>query len=181
MTTKDYSKPQWFLIYTKPRQEERAKENLESQGFETFLPMIAYEKIKQPKLYSLKPMFPRYLFTKFNVEKNNWVHIKSTRGVSHVITFGDKLTEVPDSVVDFLKTKVDDHNVIKLKVTRPVFQKGDKVVINKGVFQGKEAQFLTTTGKERVRILLKLMNELIITEVPGHDVGRKAIIETFKL
>ena len=61
MTTKDYSKPQWFLIYTKPRQEERAKENLENQGFETFLPMIAFEKIKQPKLYSLKPMFPRYL------------------------------------------------------------------------------------------------------------------------
>ncbi len=181
MTTKDYSKPQWFLIYTKPRQEERAKENLENQGFETFLPMIAYEKIKQPKLYSLKPMFPRYLFTKFNVEKNNWTYLKSTRGVSHVITFGDKLTEVPDSVVDFLKTKVDDHNVIKLKVTRPIFQKGDKLVINKGVFQGKEANFLSTTGKERVRILLKLMNELIITEVPGHDVGRKAIIETFKL
>ena len=181
MTTKDYSKPQWFLIYTKPRQEERAKENLENQGFETFLPMIAYEKIKQPKLYSLKPMFPRYLFTKFNVEKNNWVRIKSTRGVSHVITFGDKLREVPDSVVDFLKTKVDDNNVIKLKVTRPVFQKGDKLVINKGVFQGKEANFLSTTGKERVRILLKLMNELIITEVPGHDVGRKAVMETFQL
>ena len=181
MTTKDYSKPQWFLIYTKPRQEERAKENLENQGFETFLPMIAYEKIKQPKLYSLKPLFPRYLFTKFNIEKNNWVHIKSTRGVSHVITFGDKLTEVPDSVVDFLKTKVDDHNVIKLKVTRPVFQKGDKLVIKKGVFQGKEAKFLSMTGKERVRVLLKLMNKLIITEVPGHDVGRKAIIETFQL
>ena len=62
-----------------------------------------------------------------------------------------------------------------------LFQKGDKLVINKGVFQGKEANFLSTTGKERVRILLKLMNELIITEVPGHDVGRKAIIETFKL
>ena len=85
MTTKDYIKPQWFLIYTKPRQEERAKENLENQGFETFLPMIAYEKIKQPKLYSLKPLFPRYLFTQFNKEKNNWVHIKSTRGVSHIV------------------------------------------------------------------------------------------------
>ncbi len=181
MDTQSYFKPQWFLIYTKPHQEERAKENLENQGFKTFLPMIAYEKIKQPKLYSLKPMFPRYLFTKFNVEKNNWTYLKSTRGVSHVITFGDKLTEVPDSVVDFLKTKVDDHNVIKLKVTRPVFQKGDKLVIKKGVFQGKEAKFLSTTGKERVRILLKLMNELIITEVPGHDLERKAIIETFKL
>jgi len=181
VTTKDYIKPQWFLIYTKPREEERAKENLENQGFETFLPMIASEKIKQPQSFSLKPMFPRYLFTKFNIEKNNWVHIKSTRGVSDVITFGDKLTGVPDSVVDFLKTKVDDHNVIKLKVTRPEFQKGDKLVITKGVFQGKEANFLSATGKERVRILLKLMNQLIITEVPGHDVGRKAIIETFKL
>ena len=181
MTTKDYIKPQWFLIYTKPRQEEKAKVNLENQGFETFLPIIAFEKIKQPKLYSLKPMFPRYLFTQYNAEKNNWVHVKSTRGVSHVITFGDKLTEVPYSVVDFLKTKVDDHNVIKLKVTRPVFQKGDKLVINKGVFQGKEAKFLSMSGKERVRILLKLMNEIIITEVPGHDIGRKVIIETFKL
>jgi len=179
--TQSYFKPQWFLIYTKPHQEERAKENLENQGFETFLPMIAYKKIKQPKLYSLKPIFPRYLFTKFNVEKNNWAHIKSTRGVSHVIMFGDKLTEVPNSVVDFLKTKVDDNNVIKLKVTRPVFQKGDKLVINKGVFQGKEAKFLSMSGKERVRILLKLMNEIIITEVPGHDIGRKVIIETFKL
>jgi len=181
VTTKNDSKPQWFLIYTKPCQEGRAKENLENQGFETFLPMIASEKENQPKSFSLKPMFPRYLFTKFNVEKNNWAHINSTKGVSHVIAFGDKLTEVPDSVVDFLKTKVDDRNVIKLKVTRRVFQKGDKLVINKGVFQGKEAKFLSSTGKERVRILLKLMNELIITEVSGHDVGSKAIIETFKL
>ena len=69
MVIKNYSTPQWFLIYTKPRQEERAKENLENQGFETFLPMIAFEKIKQPKLYSLKPMFPRYLFTQYNAEK----------------------------------------------------------------------------------------------------------------
>ena len=181
MATKDYNKPQWFLIYTKPRQEERAKENIENQGFETFLPMIAYEKIKQPKSYSLQPMFPSYLFTKFNVEKDNWIDIKSTRGVCQVITFGDKPTEVPDSVVDFLKTKVDDHNVIKLKVTRPIFQKGDNLVIKKGVFQGKEAKFLSMKGKERARILLELMNELIIAEIPGKDVEHKAIIEAFKL
>ena len=32
----------WFLIYTKAQQEQRAKKNLESQGFETFLPLIAF-------------------------------------------------------------------------------------------------------------------------------------------
>ena len=181
MTTKDYSKPQWFLIYTKPRQEERAKENLENQGFETFLPMIAYENISQPKSFSLEPMFPRYLFIIINVERDNWTHIKSTRGVSHLVVFGDKFAEVPNSVVAFLKTRVDDNDIVKQKVTRQEFQKDDKLVIKEGVLKGKEATFLSKTGKERVRILLKLMNKLIIAEVPGHDVGRKAIIETFKL
>ena len=72
MTKKDYIKPQWFLIYTKPHQEERAKENLENQGNEAFLPMIAYEKITQPKSISLEPMFPRYLFIAINKERDSW-------------------------------------------------------------------------------------------------------------
>ena len=181
MTTKDYSKPQWFLIYTKPRQEERAKENLENQGFETFLPIIAFEKIKQPKLYSLKPMFPRYLFTQFNAEKNNWAHVKSTRGVSHVITFGDKLTEVPNSVIDYLKSKVDDNDVLKLQTTRKTFQKGDELVIRQGVFHGKDATFLSMSGKERVRVLLSLMNRITIAEISEQNLERKAIVETFSL
>ena len=181
MDTQSYSKPQWFLIYTKPRQEERAKENLENQGFETFLPMIAFEKIKQPKLYSLKPMFPRYLFTQFNAEKNNWVHVKSTRGVSHVIRFGNKLTEVPNSVIDYLKSKVDDNDVLNLQTTRNKFQKGDELVIKQGVLQGKDATFLSMSGKERVRVLLSLMSRITIAEISEQDLERKAIVETFSL
>ena len=181
MDTQSNFKPQWFLIYTKPHQEERAKENLENQGFETFLPMIAYEKIKQPKLYSLKPMFPRYLFTQFNAEKNNWAHVKSTRGVSHVITFGHKLTEVPNSVIDYLKSKVDDNDVLKLQTTRKTFQKGDELVIKQGIFQGKDATFLSMSGKERVRVLLSLMNRITIAEISEQNLERRAIVETFTL
>ena len=172
---------QWFLVYAKAREEKRAKKNLENQGFETFLPMVAYENISQPKSFSLEPMFPRYLFIIINEERDNWAHIKSTRGVSHLVMFGDKITAVSNSVVAFLKTRVDDNDFVKQKVTRQEFQIGDKLVIKKGVLKGKEATFLSKTGTERVRILLKLMNELIITEVPGHDVGRKVIIEKFKL
>ena len=181
MTSIKTENSKWLLVYTKAREEKRAKKNLENQGFETFLPMIAYENISQPKSSSLEPMFPRYLFIKVNVERDNWTHIKSTRGVSHLVVFGHKLAEVPRQVVAFLKTRVDDNDFVKQKVTRQEFQKGDKLVIKKGVLKGKEATFLSKTGKERVRILLNLMNELIIAEVPGHDVGRKAIIETFKL
>ena len=171
----------WFLVYTKAREEKRAKKNLENQGFETFLPMIAYENISQPKSSSLEPMFPRYLFIIINVERDNWTHIKSTRGVSHLVVFGDKFAEVPNLVVAFLKTRVDDNDIVKQKVTRQEFQKGDKLVIKKGVLKGKEATFLSKTGKERVRILLRFVNHLITAEIPASDVGQKEIIETFKL
>ena len=67
------------------------------------------------------------------------------------------------------------------KVIKKKFQKGDKLVIKKGVFQGNEATFFSATGKERVRILLQLMNKLIITEVPEQDIGRNELFETFKL
>ena len=181
MTTKNYSKSQWFLIYTKPHQEERAKENLENQGFETFLPMISYEKKSQTKSFSLKPMFPRYLFITVNAERDNWHLIKSTRGVSHLVLFDNKFAAVPNAVIEFIKTRVNNHSIVKQKVTRQLFQKGDKLVINKGIFQGKEAIFFSKTGKERVKVLLKLMNELIIAELPGKAIGDKKIIETFKL
>ena len=177
---KDYNTPQWFLIYTKPHQEEIAKENLENQGFETFLPMIAFE-IKQPKSFSMKPMFPRYLFTKFNLEQDKWVRIKSTRGVSHVVAFGENFTEVPSSVMDYLKSKVDNNDVLKLHSTSKILQKGDNLVIKQGVFEGKEATFLSMSGKERARVLLSLMNRMMITDIPEQNIESEAIVETLKL
>ena len=171
----------WFLVYTKAREEEMAKRNLQNQGFTTFFPMISYEKIKKPSSFSLKVMFPRYLFVKLNLEEDSWSNIKSTRGVSHLVVFGNKLTAVPDSVMEFLKSKVDDQDIIQQRVKRQLFQKGEKLVIKDGVFKGKEATFLTKIGKERVRILLKLMNESIIAEVPDDDIGPKITLDTFKL
>ena len=181
MNTESYNKSQWFLIYTKPHQEERAKENLENQGYVVFSPMIASEKTKQPHSFSLKPMFPRYLFARLVAEKNSWTHIKSTRGVSHLITFGDKLAEVPESVVDFLKSKVDDNDVLKLQTIRKTFHKGEELIIKQGVFRGKDATFLSMSGKERVRVLLSLMNQITIADIPEHNLERKAIFEAFKL
>ena len=171
----------WFLGYTKSREENRAKRNLENQGFEIFLPLIAYEKMNQCTSISLETMFPRYLFIKINVERDNWTRIKSTRGVSHLVVFGQKLAEVPNQVVEFLKTGADENGIFRQKITRREFQKGEKLIIKKGALEGKEATFVSKTSKERVNILLRFVNHLIIAEIPASDVGQKEIIDTFKL
>ena len=171
----------WFLIYTKAKEEHRAKTNLENQGFQIFLPMLAFAKMNQSKSTTLEAMFPRYLFIKINLERDNWTCIKSTRGVSHMVVFGQRFAEMPHQVIEHLKSGADENHIFRQAITRQEFQKGDKLVIKKGALEGKKATFLSKTGNERVRILLKLMNQLIIAEIPGHDVGRKEIFETFKL
>jgi len=177
--TKENSK--WLLVYTKAKEEQRAKKNLENQGFEIFLPMIAFTKVNQSKSITLKAMFPGYLFVKINTELDRWNRIKSTRGVSHLVVFGQRFAEIPNQVIAYLKSESDENDIFKQKITRQEFQKGDKLVIEKGMFKDKEATFLAKKSKERVRILLRFVNHLITADIPASDVGQKEIVEAFRL
>ncbi len=40
----------WYAIHAKPKQEQRALENLERQGFEAWLPLITVEKLRRGRL-----------------------------------------------------------------------------------------------------------------------------------
>jgi transcriptional antiterminator RfaH len=181
MVSKVKENSKWLLVYTKAKEEQRAKKNLENQGFEIFLPMIAFAELNQPKPTTLKAMFPRYLFVKINTELDKWTRIKSTRGVSHLVVFGQRLAEIPNQVIVYLRSKADENDIVKLKITRQEFQKGEKLVVKTGAFKGKEATFLSKKSKERVRILLRFINHLITAEIPATDVGEKEVIEAFKL
>ena len=87
-------------------------------------------------------MFPGYLFVKINIELDKWNRIKSTRGVSHLVVFGQRLAEIPNQVIAYLKSGADENDIFRQKITRQEFQKGDKLVIEKGMFKDKEATFL---------------------------------------
>ena len=121
------------------------------------------------------------LFIKINVERDNWTRIKSTRGVSHLVVFGQRLAEIPNQVIAYLKSGADENDIFRQKITRQEFQKGDKLVIEKGMFKDKEATFLAKKSKERVRILLRFVNHLITADIPASNVGQKEIVEVFKL
>jgi len=181
MVSKTSENSKWILVYTKAQEEQKAKRNLQNQGFEIFLPMIAFAKLNQSKSIILKAMFPRYLFVKINIELDKWNRIKSTRGVSHMVVFGQRLAEIPNQVIDYLKSEADENDIFRQKITRQEFQKGDKLVIEKGMFKDKEATFLAKKSKERVRILLRFVNNLITAEIPASDVGQKEIVEAFRL
>ena len=115
------------------------------------------------------------------MKSDNWTIIKSTRGVSHLVIFGQKLAEVPSEVIVFLKKKTAGDGIFKHKITRQEFQKGDKLVIKKGILKGKEAIFVSKKSNKRVQVLLTFINQMITAEISVSDTGKKEIIEPFRL
>ena len=143
----------WHLIYTKPHQEKVALDNLTRQNYQCYLPLIHKEKIlRGKKILSKEPMFPRYLFMRLCHDgQQNWSPIRSTKGVSHLVSFGGLAASLDDEMMNNLKLKIDKALVMK------VFSIGDKVEILKGPFKGMEAIFNTYKGEERAMLFLNFM------------------------
>jgi transcriptional antiterminator RfaH len=149
----------WYAIHTKPRQEEHAAEHLRHQEFEIYLP-----KIKQAHRYRgrwrhrIEPLFPRYLFIRLDLESDNVAPIRSTRGVSKLVSFSGLPATVPDSLIDALVHSADpDTELHHPEAT--LFETGTAVTIVDGPLEGLQAIFKAHDGEARSIILLELLGK----------------------
>tara|TARA_B100001057_G_C22826658_1_gene941699 strand:+ start:69 stop:617 length:549 start_codon:yes stop_codon:yes gene_type:complete len=170
----------WVLIYTKAKEETKANENLQRQGFKTFLPLISPVN-KNSKHESLVPVFPRYLFAQINLETDNWSSIKSSFGVSRIVMFSEKFTSIPNNIIKLIQAKLNEQGVYNEDISIVDYQKGDPVFIKEGRFAGIDAIFLSKKSNDRVRLLLKLLNTSIVTEITSSNIEDKEVIKSFKL
>jgi transcriptional antiterminator RfaH len=155
----------WYLIYSKPRQERLAQEQLNRQGYETYLPVIRSRHHRQGRYeISVEPLFSRYLFIRLNKLTDNWGPIRSTVGVSTIVRFGIHPTAVPDELVKYIQSNDDDkgiQNTIVHKICR-----GNKVRIVEGLMSGYNGIYIGRSGKERAIVLLELIGNFTRIEIP---------------
>ena len=149
----------WYLVYSKPRQEQCSLENLERQGFECFLPLIAVEKLRRKLIVVVQePLFPRYLFIRLDAsqEGRSWNPIRSTTGVSRLVTFGQVPAKVDDQLVEIIRSTVSDASVRQRH-----FEPGELVRINDGPFAGLEAVYQMPDGEARVMVLIDILSKKV--------------------
>lgn len=124
----------WYAVYTKAKEEERAGENLQSWGVETFVPKVQEQRINEfsrRRTNLLKHLFPRYIFAHFDAD--NMLHkVNLTRGVCKVVSFGDSPSLVEDVLIDTIKSQIGPDGFIK---PHDEFSSGDSVTIKSGVFE----------------------------------------------
>ncbi|TCS70997.1 transcriptional antiterminator RfaH [Sulfuritortus calidifontis] len=146
----------WYLIHTKPRQEHCALQNLEQQGYECYLPLIAVEKLRQGRLAMVEePLFPRYLFIRLEegASGKGWGPIRSTRGVSRLVSFGNEPARLDDRLVEQIRTHEGRRQ------PQPLFTPGERVRVTQGPFAGLEAIYQMREGENRVMVLIELLSK----------------------
>jgi transcriptional antiterminator RfaH len=159
----------WYLVYTKPRQENLAQENLQRQGYETYLPRIYQSRRRNGRhIKTIEAFFPRYLFIKLDTETDNWAPIRSTIGVSKMVRFDGIPAVVPEQLIQSLQSNDDEDGIQNL--VQKNLMRGDKVTIIDGPLAGYQGIYQQQNSAERVAVLVDLVGKNTLLNISVHDV-----------
>ncbi|WP_163930269.1 transcription/translation regulatory transformer protein RfaH [Paraferrimonas sp. SM1919] len=154
----------WHLVYTKPKEEERAKVNLERQQLEVYLPVIEKTKtVKGKKTQVNEPLFTSYIFVRFDSSLFSVATINATRGVVKTVSYGSRLQLVADELIEHLKQRLSQQQNTPIELEK--FAQGEKVMLTEGPFAYLEAVFQSSKGEDRAIILLNMLGKTQSLEV----------------
>ena len=145
----------WYIVQIKPNSYRSATQNLERQGFETFLPkMEITQRQKNKFLIKNVYVFPGYIFVCFNPNVITWTKINNTYGVSKILVFNKKPSQIPSKLIVELKNRYEINNNVTLK---DMLQKGDSIKFHKGPFADLIANVESVDENSRIWVLLEAM------------------------
>lgn len=147
----------WYLIYTKPRQELIAVQNLLNQSYKAFAPQVTLKKrTNQGWKLLIEPLFPNYVFVELDDVTDDWRPIRSTRGVSGFVRFG---SGVPAPIRDELMKPLLELNLVQMGEQLSDYPKiGERVEVSIGEVW-INALVTAENAQGRVEVLLTLLGQ----------------------
>ena len=141
----------WYAIHTKPKEENRAGDNLHAWNVETFTPQIRERRCNQfavKPTYWNKPLFPRYIFARFAASMLQ--KVRFTRGVQNIVEFGHVPAQIDDEIIEVIKSRMTNGFVL----IDDDLKAGDEVIIKDGPLKSFVGVFKHQVGSNRVLIML---------------------------
>ena len=161
----------WAVIYTKPRQEARAKENLEGLGLDVSSTLRPIEKARGGVIsVDFEPLFPRYLFVSIEpIVFQKVLHtLRNVRGVSQLVKFGGRLAELDEQTFKKIMSLQKEISLRPVKA----YQSGDGVIFTHWAFRDISAVYEESDGDRRVILLFDLLGKSARLSVPVSAVKR---------
>jgi transcriptional antiterminator RfaH len=146
----------WYLVYSKPRQEKAAVENLLRQNYQVYFPQIRiWRTRRRNRQLVVEPLFPRYLFIHLDSQSDNWAPIRSTLGVTSLVRFGAEPARVPDELIAYLQSRQNAEGLHEW--AQPTIAIGGRARVVSGPLAGYEGILIAKSSRERVIILMDLV------------------------
>jgi transcriptional antiterminator RfaH len=146
----------WYAVHTKPKQENLVQDNLQKLGLETFCPLLQQDKLIRRKWQTVTgPLFPRYLFARFNLQAH-YRAVNYSRGVKGVVAFGSVPAKVGEEMIEAIRSRTRNGCVT---VQPSSFTPGQAIHIQEGPLRGLEAVFeQEMDDHQRVVLLLHTLS-----------------------
>lgn len=154
----------WFALYTKPRREFKAFEQLKEISVTAYLPTITTTKQWHDRKKKItEPLFKSYIFIHANdSERNNAI---TRDAIIKVIFFNGKPAVIPEFEMERLKKLLETPE--KLEVFNGI-AKGVLVKIESGPFVGIEG-IVSSIGKgeSTLSVCIEMLNRTITATIPS--------------
>ncbi|WP_066801114.1 transcription termination/antitermination protein NusG [Sphingomonas soli] len=144
----------WYVAETETRGEGVAVANLERQSFTSFCPRFRKVRRHARRVDTvLAPLFPGYVFVRFDVDTDPWRSINGTRGVRRLVSISPaRPRPMPEAAMTQLLASFGEDPAPEASV-----RIGDSVKIVSGPFAEQLATVESLDGKGRVRVLLEIL------------------------
>src|SRR4030043_1363774 len=111
-STNPINRSLWYVIHTKPGDENRVGTNLQNQEIEAFLPLLETYQYRNGRMIpKIKPLFPNYLFAKLDLE-HHYYKVKWTRGVRRILGIGNAPSPIPEEAIHIINAQMDKDDTV---------------------------------------------------------------------
>jgi transcription antitermination factor NusG len=156
----------WFALYTKPRNEFKAAEQIEELGVEYFLPTITRTKQWSDRKKKItEPLLRGYILI-FANEKQRVMSLEQKAIVRCVFDLG-KPAKIPQWQIDNLKTVLNTNSELSIKEG---LMPGVKVLITSGPFEGVIGKVQDTENGKTIAVSIDLLNRSIIAHLSKENI-----------
>lgn len=156
----------WFALYTKPRNEFKAAEQIQEANVNYYLPSIT--RLKQwsdRKKKVTEPLLRGYIFI-FANEKERLISLEQKSIVRCVFDQG-RPARIPEWQIDNLKKMLETKADLLIKEG---LVKGIKVLIKEGPFAGIIGTVQETDNGNTIAVSIDLLNRSVIAHLPQENI-----------
>jgi transcription antitermination factor NusG len=156
----------WYVIWTKSRQEQVVRAQLEQRGVEAFLPTVArWSHWKDRRKKIAWPLFPGYCFARF--APHDRLRILKCGGVATIIGFDGEIVPIPDDEIEGIRRLIGTNLQYD---SCPLIKEGMTVEVTHGPLRGVIGRLVRKGRHERLVLAVNLIGQAVSVVLDAADV-----------